>query len=72
MREKEDTHVPTSLGRRHIRDLITAKVEILKIVGEHYDSSVSISMKVLTKSTTFRKILNFRIKLLQEEVGSVN
>lgn len=70
MREKEDTNVPTSLEMGHIRNLITAKAEIVKIVGEHYNS-VPISMKVFTKSATFREILNFRIKLLQEEAESI-
>lgn len=71
MRERKDTHAPNSLGMRSIRNGTTAKAEVLKAVG-HYDNSVPVSVKMFTKPTTFRKIQNFRTKLLREEVESVN
>lgn len=63
MRERKDTNAPNSLGMRNIRNVTTAREEILNI-EEHSDNYVPITMKMLTKSTALRKILNFRIKLL--------
>lgn len=62
MREKR--HECTQfLGMRNIRNVTSAKVEILNIV-ENSDNYGPITMKMLTKFMALKKILNFRIKLL--------